>query len=790
MKICKNCEHQNISEAKYCVRCGNLLLEQNTLAKQDREKKSIHYKVCSNCTSINHVHARFCRRCGTEFTIVETGKNEKCCPIDEVYVVEPVESSFKNSKRIRKAMVFLGVLTIFLIAGAVGYYFAFMRISKKLIYKCTIGPMAEEQKIVVENIIELQIPPYFTDKDRELKIYRVRNMPDLPFQTTISDAFDIQLEGMQLFEQAVYCIIPLQSSVEAKNITVGYYNEQKKQWEQVPYLVNKDNRKLEFRTQHFSIFAWGTVDHSLVHSPLMQLPRVPYPAGQMLQEHAKTEILSKHSKGIQPQSAVLDGWNVFMEWAGITEQISAIGGDLLKQPVFESINVLMPEISLGFALVQAGIDFKDGNTNKATLELTKNIANYYADKFINTVSLNVAMVGVFAIDYSLNKFAQVAISSRNEIYERAYRKYYIEYNKNHKVNTVWWYKQFNSIIKKSKSAKEAKEKIEKLINKYVYQFWENEVVIAEYLEKEGLYFTGGGGLNENLKKELSENHKSELIHVFHQIGMIERLKKEYAFEAAQKLYRHLEIIRDKLNKIFFAKIKVESEQEDFELKELPVFFKIKNAVYSELWKVFTDDEGKCEFSFTLLGYLDAGCPKEVCVEVEENGKQKYYCSEFKLSQSSFSVTIIIGEPKLEGIYQIEILGGKIYHGGKVISQFTKADIQRSYNLMKQYQQDMPKEFSTGEYGLQMQQGVQAMGMIAAEKYPLNFTEVSKKGSIRREGKFYIIQYSEPVRYYGGTTNITYKIQFTNPSTFEGTCEIVTSVHGSTSTTVYEIRGYK
>lgn len=785
MKLCPNCRKQNFDHARYCSGCGQYLAQEEVYDMKNTE--TVSAISCPSCGADNPSVARYCRRCGTMLSAYQVESITQ--QTTHVQTTDRSDVTLKQKRQRKKVRVVFIALPVFMILAA-GYYYMFHMIRKTKIFSTVLTPSEQEQKVDVKGVLTLSFPPGFITAEQQLDVYRVRNLPAMSPGVKVADAFDFQLQGHERFEFPVYCEMAVPQNVHSRDIQAGYYNEQTGKWEPIPFFYRKSGNRIEFPTEHFSTFAWGTAETAPEPSPMMRLERVPFPSGQMLHEAEKNNLLEKYSRGLETQSAIIDGWNVFSEWVAISGNISTIAGDLLEQPAFQSVNQIMPEIGLGFALVQAGIDFKDGNYSKATLELTKNIGNFYAGKFINTVALNVAMVGVFAIDYSLNKFAQEAISSRNQIYDQAYRNFYRDYNKANKINTVWWYKQFRSIIRQSKTAQEAEENIKNLLDRYVYQFWDNELVVAQYLEQQGLSFTGGGGLNEQLKKQISENYKSELVHVFHNIGLLDRLKKESAFEAARRLYERLEKVREHLNKVYQVNIKVESEDENLKTGGLPVFFRVSNPAHKQLWQTTTDKDGTCIFRFTLLGFMNAGCPSEVCTEIEVEGKKEQYCSAFKVNKSTISVTITIGEPKLEGVYMVEILSGKVYQNGKVISQFTKADIQRSYDMLKEYQQQMPDEYRTGEYGHALQQGIQGLGMIGSSKYPLNMTEVSKRGTIKREGKYYIIQYSEPVPYYGGTHKITYRIQFVNSTTFEGTCEMVTSVHGSTTTTVYEVKGQK
>jgi hypothetical protein len=127
------------------------------------------------------------------------------------------------------------------------------------------------------------------------------------------------------------------------------------------------------------------------------------------------------------------------------------------------------------SLLQVVADLSRGEPKMAGANALKNALGFAVSKF-GTAALQVAFVGVFAIDYSLGKFYSEAISGREQIYIDAYTRYYSRNSTygapNFKVkNNVDWYRTFRKIMAEANNPKEANEKIEKAIDDYVSYFW-------------------------------------------------------------------------------------------------------------------------------------------------------------------------------------------------------------------------------------------------------------------------------------------------------------------------------
>lgn len=73
MKICKRCAHCNADEAKFCVKCGERLVEQ----QMSEPQILIETLQCAKCGYKNKIGVKFCGNCGNEFVSDEKNNMNK-----------------------------------------------------------------------------------------------------------------------------------------------------------------------------------------------------------------------------------------------------------------------------------------------------------------------------------------------------------------------------------------------------------------------------------------------------------------------------------------------------------------------------------------------------------------------------------------------------------------------------------------------------------------------------------------------------------------------------------------
>ncbi len=376
--------------------------------------------------------------------------------------------------------------------------------------------------------------------------------------------------------------------------------------------------KLVVLTDHFTTFLPIQFKSNLDYSPVMKIPSYFIYKKVNLSPQKSVRMIKNYKKNIKyiMPSAANDYWNTFNEWLGITSNITSFSENAMYMEGFKSFNELMPEFGLALSFFQLGIDVYNGKNSDAVFNFTKSLSYYGIGKAIPTRAMNIAMVGVFVIDYSLNKFMNEAISGRERLYERIGSRWlFLRRKKGEKG--PFWYKRLKSVINLNRKHPERiGEAIENSFRSYVSKLWNNDTEIA-LLQSElgGSGFTGGGGLNEDLKKRLSDELLLQLK--LYNKSVLEKLCREYLVAQEKYTISVKKRIVSFLNKKHLIKIVLLSKNGDRikNLKDVEVGFIVKNRSLRKFWRKKTKKSGKALFMCTNLGYINAGFPHVAYVKV-------------------------------------------------------------------------------------------------------------------------------------------------------------------------------
>jgi hypothetical protein len=796
------CGKELDNSKKFCATCG----ASNPLfaVKKEESKQQIQSTSHCDCGSEYPKTGKFCVKCGKP--VHTQTRTEEASPVETevlpAQTAQPTEQIPHTQKKKKSGRKFLRYAAMFLLicgVGAGGYY-AFTQffggVKKTLLIEQKIVPGEEDQVIKFKDDIQVTVPFGLIDKEETLSISSVRGLPNAEGMQMF-DAYDVHITNITELDGFIEITLNYNSSKipsgmsASQALTCMYYNESTSNWEPIPHMIDEQNKQMTVYTPHLSIFAPGVVRNKVEPDPMMKIQHVSFPSGNMMEESEVIETLNRYGGGgggSTTGQGLVAGWEFVNEWFGIAAQVSTFAENALEVGALSGCNQIVTEIGIGFALIQAAIDYSSGKKDKAVLELTKNVGNYVTLKIFSTTAMNVAFVGVFAIDYSLNKFATTAISGRNQIYIDAYSLYYQEKRKNEKINSVWWYKKLKGLARKSKNPAESGDLVKKFLTDYVWEFWKDETTVAAYMDRvtKGHGFTGGGGLNEKLKTDISNNQLAEIVHVLNETGIFERIIKELRIEAQGRLYDQLCIVKDKLNIEYKIKVIAKPdpdspEYKDIEVSGLDVRFVVSNPTHTDLWKGTTNSDGEMDFKCTALGYVDAGAPVVVEIDVPSPADKKKvdtFSGEMKLGSSGKTtiVEIQIGAPKLEGIWKIE----GVCKVAKLDASFSGIDaFAEGYDYVmygsKQNYDDAKRETEKAMIGQK------------SELPNLEMDGIEYIWKVSRQGEYYIIEsptFSNPES-LGGSK---YKIRFTGKDTFEGEMETNGNYGGKSNYLKYDVNG--
>lgn len=825
MKQCPNCQNQLSENAKFCTRCGTKIVSEEAILKTESQlicscgaelkpgakfcttcgkkveaaeikTETVKDNLCS-CGAELKPGAKFCTSCGKPVVMQQTitpPAQPKVVTSQPVIQQTPPVAQVSAAMPKKKKRVFLKVAAAILIVAVLGgggywaYNEFFGGIRKKLLVEQKISVSDKDQTVKYEDEISVKVPWGLIDKEQTMSIYSVKGLPGEDGLTQLG-AYDVNMSDMKEFDGFLEITISynpedLPAGADAgKDLFCMYLNEKTNKWENVPCIVDAANHKLTIYTNHLSTFAPWISTEKVQPGPMMTIKNVKYPGGEFMTQERVEMDMERYSQ-MEPASltAYKVGWSKVNEWFGITSNVSTFTEHALEVGALQGVNEIATEAGLAFAFLQAAIDVSEGKTGKATLELAKNAYNYWAVKLINTSAINLAFVGVFCIDYSLNKFIEAAITQRTQLYQVAYDMYYQDKVKERNIDGVYWYKTIKKTMKSVKSPDEAQGAVEKLIRDYTMEFWNSDVVVAEYMDlamKRDHRFTGGGYLSEELKNNIANEQYNSIMHTLVQTNVFKRITTELTQEMQWNLFQQLNKIKDKLNVVNTVRVVVKLDPEceeynDVEVGGLKVTFEVSNPVHKKLWEGTTDKDGILDFKCTTLGYVDAGCPTLVKVIVKgPAGKDEEFTGEMALAGSGKTtvVEIMIGAPKLEGTWKLD-------------ATITKMTMDASL----QYMDQMADFYGSGDdYRKERKNVEEQMKGQKAQLPDLKLDGIEYIMDVKREGQYYIIQ-SKNFNDNTALGSVQYKIKFTSRNTFEGTYIGLNHLNGKENRTEMDLKG--
>jgi len=470
----------------------------------------------------------------------------------------------------------------------------------------TLEPSNDEfRRAAVGNELKVELPPGSLSQARRLVIRKALALPAVDGARGTHPSFDVTLEGQSKFTESVTIEMPIPADAGygrnlRRNAVAMWWDPAGKSWNPIPYHVDEKARVMRITTDHLSIFT--TVSASPVElNPAAKVKYVPYPYEPRFADQGRAETILRGGTG----QATLAGWESANEWLGIGSSAGTFAEEAMGMASLGPLNEAASRLGIGFAAIQLVIDLSQGKNRDAAVNATKNLS-YISIGQWGTSAMKIGSVAVFAIDYSLNKFATTAIAGRFEIWENAYRLYY----KEHRRSSVDWFNRFKALAETSKDPEQVSAAMRNALDDYVQEFWNDELVVAAYQERvQSHAMTGGGGLNDGVKKQLSDNHRSEIAPTIAMV--IERLQQQLQRDYEAKLYHELNGLSTQLSlkspvrfgvklpanttnppKLEGAKIRVPVSRD-------------QNKFEGQL-----NAKGEWELPLTPLGYLMYGAPKE------------------------------------------------------------------------------------------------------------------------------------------------------------------------------------
>lgn len=473
---------------------------------------------------------------------------------------------------------------------------------------------------------------------------------------TLSDPFEGNVRRAVLFDFKLGDKHELTGTAEIRiPITVdegfipcaAYYNPSSERWEAVNHRYDSATGEIVITTAHLSTFGAFSVSGeytreaklSYLYMPgiegnivdvtqrLKRIIEAPNPALQALNEYVSDVDVIK--------SLGLDFGYASLESMGFLPGFSDEFGELLSN-VGSALNI--------YQVCQAAYEGNEGAIAGGTLKfLLGKITGGLASALESSI-MTASMAAVAFIDYSLNQFATTATEGRKDIYRAAYRHYYSKAGSecaSHDEgyvgyrNAVDWYNTFYPIMQRTDlSEKQLIAFIDDMVTTFCNQIWEDENGLAAAMNAaRNMGWTGGGGLNTRIKKELSDEYRSELYNGMF-VSVFRSIKKHLEAENYDKLIKEVEAFGNLMNRV--ATIKFVDSQKGTDVSSLKgykvQFVSMPSEVQDpEKWECTLDDNGAGYIQFRVFPYIAYGFEPKLALVNGDDETVKIY--EFKLDYS-------------------------------------------------------------------------------------------------------------------------------------------------------------
>jgi len=459
--------------------------------------------------------------------------------------------------------------------------------------------------------VTLTMMPDFISDPVTLQVQPVKLPP--PWEGAAMNAYDFSIEGISEDPGVMEIRIPYPETggISGDSITgAGYFNEETKQWEPVAFWLDEANRQVVISTDHLSIYSCFTVTgEDTRYARITQVFAIPVlPEG--LQNEYGDVLIEAINNGLKPGPKALDlGLKMNSLWLGSSDALLSLNALSYSSDFLDGLSNAFANVGAAVSLVQMAADFNRGEPDALLGNAIKNIVNFAVSKFGNSV-MSAAYVSVFAIDYSLNKLIEQTLKDRKDIWANAYAMYY---NENHFRDAVAWYQVMRRLQQKSVNLEQFKEAVDQELNNYTRLFWnEPEKTIAFYQsEAQAGGFTGGGGLNEKLKDDISNAFKMELKTGRLQ-SVFNRLQQEHMMQQQEEYRRELEKLANQLNRV--VKMTITEKYKGNAPKYAGYYVRfapLSDKTDPKQWTGRLNGNGKLRATFTVLGHLQAGAPKQI-----------------------------------------------------------------------------------------------------------------------------------------------------------------------------------
>lgn len=490
-------------------------------------------------------------------------------------------------------------------------------------YNGTITPTGDNTYQMDENHRSVVTPNYgvtfdvtVLDGDKTLTVKRKETASPL-FEEGDGVAraviYDFDLEGQHELDGVAEIRIPIYVGY-GRIPLAAYKNKTTGEWEPVNYSYDVSTHEIVIKTNHLSEYGAFSVEQAKTRAARLKFNWLPMIPSRACQRIASTLLDFTYSDN--PDAAAIEAWG--SQYGDCTQLGIDFGFQAMQSLGFESTTLSEFASVLGHVGTAVSIyqimrnDFKGndeqvaGQTMKLCLGQTLSWATYYCGNAILTAS----MAAVAVLDYSINQFAQTAWSSRKDIYRKAYELYYEKGHPGYRSPKDWFNVLYPIMKRKDLMLSEIHEMVDKEVTDHCRKFWVDETVVAEYITEahDNFSFTYGGGLNEGIKAELSNEQRGNLFNG-QLIAVFTAVKNHIEQDLWEEAEKQLEEYTKQVNKTCMLSFRDTGTKDDKSVyADCIVRFKniSKEVKDPENWQTKLREDGTGHITYRVYAMYDAG----------------------------------------------------------------------------------------------------------------------------------------------------------------------------------------
>ncbi|HOP10999.1 MAG TPA: hypothetical protein PK629_05865 [Oscillospiraceae bacterium] len=553
-------------------------------------------------------------------------------------------------------------------------------------YAATLSPETTGTKL--ENGVSVELGGYVLDREEELTVTKepVEENKEEGYKI---EAYDFRLGEMTELSDFITLRIPYDTAYcedgqdPAKCVGAKYRNETTGEWEDVLFEVDTATNELVIYTDHLSTFGAFHVKNEGQRSAKIISIYADF-AGLEQQEAMETLREYVAGGGADGEEAaglaarLLTGYNGFLggvagaagemgfatDLTGTILNMASVGSPTFDTALADSAYKKMNKLGKVAAAVKIGaVMLSTEKTDADTLGLYKDTA-MLALSYAESAAWGLAASGLFIFDYTITSLFEQGMAMKMDKIDEVYVYFNDEYISKDRQGFQWtarslkdWRQVLIDIAEANPNEADAKAAVEAEIERYARVFWtlnsaDMGVVVSEMKEKNSKSSVTIPTPTEAEMKTLVDGYKAQLYErlypVTQSVGVYMQRKAEAAYLAALnevKVFFNQSITFNIVEDVPDGE---KSQYDGYALRFAPLS---ENAV-KESWSGTLKGTGGASTKFTLLGYVQAGCPKELQLfppDADPDNDEPEISLGFKLSAP-------VTEVKIGGLPLDEIVG--------------------------------------------------------------------------------------------------------------------------------------